>query len=115
MKFETGVLVREAGGSIPCLKAISSQARREGMNAKEPQQSNISLLLPLTPLIHMKVEEPLDLVFLSRKGRVKKIIPNVPPSLRMYGHWAWSCLEMKAGGAEKENLKEKEILIYQAL
>lgn len=114
-RFEK-VVAKRAGGREPflCLRAANGAARRAGFNAAEVKASELPLLLPMTPLVHMRVDRPLDLVFLTRSGRVKRVFSQVAPSWRQYGAFAWSCLELPAGQASQLALVVGERLQIEA-
>lgn len=113
-RFETGKL-RRSGGEAPfaCLRAANGAARRAGFGSSEVIAFGGPLLLPATPLVHMRIDRALDLVFLSRSGQVKRILHRVQPSWKHYGAFGWSCLELPAGQAELLGLQLGETLSFE--
>lgn len=99
---ERQALVDGAPLGVRCLEAVSAWARRKGVMALPPLQAGDTLLLRAAGVIHMAgVAQPLDIVFISPRGRVVAVYDAVRPGLRLRAAWGgWHCLEMHAGAAE---------------
>jgi len=97
-------------------KTQSGQARRQGLLKTDELPADCALLLPASPVVHMiGMRYPLELIFISRKGRVTKI-NTADPGLRLHGSWAaWSCLETVPGTAAGLGIRVGDKLEFQEL
>lgn len=79
------------------------QERRRGLLGID-RAPDWGLLLSAAPLIHsFGMKFKIDLVWI-RGGQVVCVASKVPPG-RMRGAWAWRCLELPSGEAERLGIK----------
>lgn len=102
--------------SVKCVEAVSSWARRKGVMALPPLTENDALLLRAAGVIHMAgVKQPLDIIFISPRGKIVAIYAGVRPGLRLRAAFGgWHCLEMLAGAAAEHGLRTGQQVSFTA-
>jgi uncharacterized membrane protein (UPF0127 family) len=94
--------------------AVSGLERTRGLLGRPPLQSDEGMLIDACRLVHtVSMGYALDLAFLDRGGRVRKLVKGLKPA-RMAGSLAArATLEMAPGTVERIGLAEGDYLKWQ--
>jgi uncharacterized membrane protein (UPF0127 family) len=110
-----GAIYRDEECLLPRVwNAVDAWDRTRGLLGRPPLQSGEGLLIDDCRLVHtVGMGYPLDLAFLDRGGRVRKLVKALAP-LRMAGSLAArTTLELAAGTAERIGLAEGDCLKWR--
>jgi hypothetical protein len=94
--------------------AETATERMRGLLARPPLQAGEAMLITPCRMVHtFGMAYVLDLAFLDRTGRVRKLSPRVKPA-RMAGSFiAHDTLEMPAGDIDRIGLAVGDILTFR--
>lgn len=97
------------------LTAFDSQSRRKGLLAHGSLPRSTALIIAPTNAIHtFFMKFPIDIVFVSKAGRILKIRSRVP-AWRMTGSLrAYAVLEMAAGSVDGSDMKVGDELVCRS-
>jgi uncharacterized membrane protein (UPF0127 family) len=93
--------------------AITIRERFQGLMLRKDLPEGHGLLIPDCSSVHTCfMRFPIDLVYLCADNRVVKIVPYLKPWRLSACHRARSVLEIPAGWAKQEGLKEGDVLLF---
>jgi uncharacterized protein len=98
-------------GGLRVWQAERATERIRGLLGRLPLAADEAMLLRPCRLVHtFGMAYAIDIVFIDRRGVVRRIDEAVPHS-RVKGCFAaWQTLELAAGGARRHRLREREAL-----
>lgn len=106
--------VHLAGAAAPGLRVWQAQSapeRMRGLLGREPLAPDEAMLLRPCRLVHtFGMAYAIDIVFIDRRGLVRRIDEAVPRSRVKGCMTAWQTLELAAGSARRLGLNERELL-----
>ncbi|MGH9622395.1 MAG: DUF192 domain-containing protein [Bryobacteraceae bacterium] len=86
--------------------AATSRARRKGLLGMDRLEPGAALWIAPCEAVHtFGMKFPIDVVFLGKNGKVKKIVPRLKPWRIAACLTASSVLELEAGAAERAQLR----------
>lgn len=95
--------------------AFDSRSRRKGLLAQASLPPSTALIIAPTNAIHtFFMKFPIDIVFVSKGGRVLKIRSNVPAWRMTASLRAFAVLEMAAGSLDSSGTKVGDQLIVSS-
>lgn len=91
--------------------------RAKGLLGKKEMAPDEALwLIPCRSIHTFFMKFPIDVVFLSREGKITALIPHLKPNrLTPFYFSARSCLECAAGAIEKWGLKKHQLLELRSI
>ncbi|MBA2302720.1 MAG: DUF192 domain-containing protein [Acidobacteria bacterium] len=91
--------------------AVSSTDRRRGLLGRDGLAPGQALVIAPTNLVHtFAMRFAIDILFVTRDGRVLKVASAVPPR-RIAGAWGgFAVVEMAAGGAEFSDTRAGDVI-----
>ena len=106
----TGLVVAEA-----LEPAFDSASRNRGLLGRDGLPDGHALVLGPTNLVHtFFMRFPIDILFVSRSGKVLKAASNVP-ARRLVGAWrGFAVIEMKAGALSVSRTRKGDMLALVA-
>ena len=91
--------------------AFSSADRKRGLLGREGLAPGQGLVIAPTNLVHtFAMRFPIDIVFVSRDGRVLKVSPAVPPRRIAGSLRGFAVVEMAAGEAARSNTRAGDVI-----
>lgn len=104
----TGVTIAEAE------VAATSTSRRRGLLGRNGLDVGHGLLITPCGSVHtFFMRFPIDVVFLDRDRRVRKVVERLRPGRLAWGGWrAWQTLELAAGAIAAAGLRRGDRLIW---
>ena len=95
-----------------CVVAANAWTRLKGLLGRSGLDPGEGLLLRPASSIHtMFMRFPIDVVFLDRELRVRKVVPELRPWKLALARGARSALELRAGEAARRHVTEGEQLV----
>jgi uncharacterized membrane protein (UPF0127 family) len=103
------VLLSE-GSAVPLASqveiAATRRARRRGLLGRQRLDSSAALLLVPCAAVHTGfMRFPIDVIFVSREGRVTHVVPRMPPWRVAMSAAAHAVIEAAAGTIEKRDVQ----------
>jgi uncharacterized membrane protein (UPF0127 family) len=91
--------------------AFDSATRRKGLLGRDGLEPGVGLVIAPTNLVHtFAMRFPIDILFVSRDGRVLKVRHAVPQR-RIAGAWgAFAVVELAAGGLRGSKTEQGDVL-----
>ena len=91
--------------------AFDSATRRKGLLGRDGLEPGVGLVIAPTNLVHtFSMRFPIDILFVSRDGRVLKVRHAVPKR-RIAGAWgAFAVVELAAGGLRGSKTEQGDVL-----
>jgi len=109
------VLERTGQVVVPALEvAVDSAARKKGLLGRDSLADGTGLVIAPTNAVHtFFMRFPIDIVFLSRSGKVVKVCPAVRAWRMAVAFSAYAVLELGAGRAGLAGLKVGDCIRVQ--
>lgn len=100
-----------------CLEvANTSSKRNKGLLGRKCLALGEGLWILPCPAVHtFWMHFPIDLIYLDRKNRIKKLVSDVPPWRLSACLWAHSVLELPSGTIRTTQTHEDDILEFSAI
>ena len=99
------VLARQLEG------AFRLNARRRGLLGRTTFAPGAALLIAPCSSIHTwGMRFPIDVLFVSRSGRIRKIVSRVPPWRVVFGIGSFAVIELPAGAVDASTTKVGDVL-----
>ena len=110
------VALRRAGGAAVCDRCVVADRtlpRMKGLLGRRGLAAGEGMLIRPAPSIHtFFMRFPIDVVFLSRDGDVRKVAHNVRPWRIRSCRGAYAVLELAAGEAERRGIASGDQLAF---
>jgi uncharacterized membrane protein (UPF0127 family) len=91
--------------------AFDSRARRRGLLGREALEEGRALVIAPCSSIHTAfMRFPIDVLFVSREGRVLKVAAHVPPWRARARFWAFAVIELPAGATDAAGLQASDLV-----
>lgn len=96
--------------------ASTSSSRRKGLLGVESLPNGVGLWINPSEAIHtFGMKFPIDLIFIDRQSRIRKLRKHVPSRRIAFCFTACSVLELSAGTIERAGLSAGELLRFDRL
>jgi uncharacterized membrane protein (UPF0127 family) len=95
--------------------AFDSASRRKGLLKQDSMPEGSALIIAPSNAVHtFFMRFPIDVVFFSKSGVVRKVCPAVPAWRMAASLRAFALLEMPVGSIDRANLREGDQLVLKA-
>lgn len=104
----------QPGGAVQTIVAARFWPRLAGLLALPPLQAGQALLLSPCNSVHTAfMRQPIDVAYLGRDGRVRKVVRHLAP-WRVSADWsAAQALELAAGQADRLGLQAGQRIVWE--
>lgn len=113
--MRTGKITLSAGKAIPyAMRAANAWERMRGLLGRPELQANEALWIDPCPSVHtIGMGYAIDVIFLDKTCRVKKVVAGLKPFRFAACSGARSTLELAAGRAEQLGIEPGMVLSWQ--
>jgi uncharacterized membrane protein (UPF0127 family) len=103
-----GLLIERSRGLLVTRLEVAgdSDSRRTGLLGRDALDPAVGFVIAPTQGVHtFGMRFPIDIVGVTREGRVVKVRPRVPPRRLVFAWTAFAIVELAAGVAERAGLE----------